>query len=78
MVIKRRRFGLFRAKMTSFYGCNYRYFLNSAYTKTTSFWTERVQNSVVLNQLSHIQNDIVWVSDNLFKTTSFYFVFKKK
>ena len=42
--------------------------------KTTSFWTARVQNSVVLNKLSHIQNDVVWVSDNLFKMTSFWFL----
>ena len=37
-----------------------------------SFWTAMVQNGVVLNQLSLIQNDIVWVSDNLCKTTLFW------
>ena len=36
LVIKRRRFGLFKAKTTSFYGCNF--FKNSAY-----------QNDVVLH-----------------------------
>ena len=48
------------------------FFLNSAYTKTTSFWTALVQNGVVLNQLSHTQNDVIWVSDSLFKTTPFW------
>ena len=72
-MIKRRRLGLFRAKTTLFYDCNF-FFFNSAYIKTTSFWTTRVQNDVVLNQLSHIQNDVVWVSDSLFKTTSFWFL----
>ena len=50
------------------------FFLNSACTKTTLFWTTRVQNGIVLNQLSHIQNNVVWVSDSLFKTTSFWFL----
>ena len=50
------------------------FFSNSAYTKTTSFWTARVQNGVVLNQLSLIQNNVVWVSDNLCKATSFWFL----
>ena len=38
----------------------------------TSFWTELVQNGVVLKQLSHTQNDVVWVSDSCFKTTPFW------
>ena len=54
----------------SFYGCNFFFFLSSAYTKTTSFWIERVQNGVVLNQhpkrrrLGYIQNDVVLASDS--------------
>ena len=40
------------------------------YPKMMSFWTMRVQNSVVLNQLSLIQNDVIWISDNLSKTTT--------
>ena len=48
------------------------FFLNSAYTKMTSFWTALVQNGVVLNQLSQTQNDIIWVSDSLFKTALFW------
>ena len=48
------------------------FFFNSAYTKTTSFWTKLVQNGVVLEQLSHTQNDVVWVNDSCFKTTSFW------
>ena len=49
--------------------------LNTIYgDKTTSFWTARVQNDVVLNQLSFIRNDVVRVSDNLCKTTSFWFL----
>ena len=53
------------------------FFWNSAYTKTTSFWIVLVQNDIVLQQLSHTQNDIVWVSNSCFKTTSFCYVFKK-
>ena len=40
------------------------------YPKMMSFWTTRVQNSVILNQLSLIQNDVIWISDNLSKTTT--------
>ena len=36
--------------------------------------TRGVQNDIVLNQLSLIQNDVVWVSDNLCKTTPFLFL----
>ena len=36
-----------------------------------SFWG---QNDVVLNKLSLIQNDVVWVSDNLCKMTLFWFL----
>ena len=36
--------------------------------------TGGVQNDIVLNQLSLIQNDVVWVSDNLCKTTPFWFL----
>ena len=32
---------------------------NFAYTKTTSFWTKLLQNGIVLEQLSHNQNDVV-------------------
>ena len=42
----------FRAKTTSFYAFYYYFFSHSAYTKTKSFWTKRVQNNVVLNQFS--------------------------
>ena len=28
------------------------------------FLTTRVKNDIVLNQLSLIQNDVIWVSDN--------------
>ena len=76
---KRRRFVIFFFSQNDVVlALQFFFFLNSAYTKTISFWTKLVQNGVVLEQLSHTQNDIVWVSDSCFKTTSFCYVFKKK
>ena len=58
--------GGFRVAKYSFWGQNdvvlaiiYIFFKFYIYTKTMSFWIARVQNGVVLNQLSFIQNDAV-------------------
>ena len=48
------------------------FFFFCRYLKTTSFWTARVQNDVILNKLSLIQNDVIWVSDNLSIMTSYW------
>ena len=53
---KGRRFGLWLAKTTSFYLFP---FFKSTYIKTMSFRAARVQNDIVLNMQSLIQNDAV-------------------
>ena len=48
LVVKRRRFGLSEPKRRRFMAAII-FFLNSAYIKTMSFWTARVQNGVILD-----------------------------